>query len=261
MCGTATTSSPPCKRADTSCIHITEALSVLICHVSSHPFIHTPVHTTMKTMTALMLVAAAASAVAGGVRAPMKGAAGAAGAPAGAPAGGTCVKMTVTGAAGVGGTILAQLEANVAQTTVKNFLDYVDNQYYASTIFHRCIKNFMIQGGGFQPQFYHDDFSEKPGQRGPIKNEAELLNKRGTLSMARTNDPDSATSQFFINTVDNTSLDKTEGSAGYAVFGKVLSGMDIVDTIQNQPTTTIGSYADVPTTPIVIKDIARAPCA
>jgi peptidyl-prolyl cis-trans isomerase A (cyclophilin A) len=172
-----------------------------------------------------------------------------------------CVKISVAGAAGVGGTIIAQLNPTTAPITVKNFLAYVDKQYYSNTIFHRVIKSFMVQGGGFTPDFYHENTSEKQGQGSPIKNEAGDLNTRGTLSMARTNDPDSATSQFFINTVDNASLDKSASSAGYAVFGKVVSGMDVVDKIESQQTTTIGSFADVPTTPIMMKEVARSPCA
>eukprot|EP00943_MAST-04B_sp_MAST-4B-sp1_P007589 g7589.t1 len=171
-----------------------------------------------------------------------------------------CVKISVAGPAGMGGDIVAQLSPHDAPNTVANFLSYVEKKYYQGTIFHRVIKGFMVQGGGFTQGFYQNDATEKPGQSAPIKNEAGALNTRGTLSMARTNDPDSATSQFFINTVDNKSLDKTEGSAGYAVFGKVLKGMDVVDSIESTQTTTMGSFADVPQAPIYMKDVEVIPC-
>ena len=171
-----------------------------------------------------------------------------------------CVKITVAGPAGMGGDIIAQLSPHDAPNTVANFLSYVEKKYYQGTIFHRVIKGFMVQGGGFTQSFYQNDATEKPGQSPPIKNEAGQLNTRGTLSMARTNDPDSATSQFFINTVDNKSLDKSPNGAGYAVFGKVLKGMDVVDAIESTQTTTMGSFADVPQAPIYMKDVDVTPC-
>ena len=171
-----------------------------------------------------------------------------------------CVKISVAGPAGIGGDIVAQLAPHDAPNTVANFLSYVDKKYYQGTIFHRVIKGFMVQGGGFTQAFYQSDATEKAGQAGPIKNEAGQPNSRGTLSMARTNDPDSATSQFFINTVDNKSLDKTDSGAGYAVFGKVLKGMDVVDSIESTQTTTMGSFSDVPQAPIYMKDVVVVPC-
>ncbi len=134
------------------------------------------------------------------------------------------------------GTIKAELYADKAPVTVKNFLGYVDDKFYDDTVFHRVMgkentpnnEDFMVQGGGFAK-----DHKEKKTKEA-IKNEADngLSNKRGTLAMARTNDPDSATAQFFINVKDNSFLDKNNRSAGYAVFGKVIEGMDVVDKIK-----------------------------
>ena len=133
------------------------------------------------------------------------------------------------------GDITLELYPDKAPITVENFLKYVDDKFYDGTIFHRVIEDFMIQGGG-----YTEDFTEKPS-RPPIKNEANngLKNKRGTIAMARTNEPHSATNQFFINHVNNSSLDhtaKTEEGYGYCVFGKVIQGMDVVDAIAAVPT-------------------------
>jgi len=133
------------------------------------------------------------------------------------------------------GDITLELYPDKAPITVENFLEYVDNKFYDGTIFHRVIEDFMIQGGG-----YTEDFTEKPS-RPAIKNEADngLKNKRGTIAMARTNEPHSASNQFFINHVDNSSLDhtaKTEEGYGYCVFGKVTQGMDVVDAIAAVPT-------------------------
>jgi len=133
------------------------------------------------------------------------------------------------------GDITLELYPEKAPATVENFLSYVDDKFYDGTIFHRVIADFMIQGGG-----YTEDFTKKPS-RSPIKNEAAngLKNKRGTIAMARTNEPHSATNQFFINHVDNSSLDhtaKTEEGYGYCVFGKVIQGMDVVDAIAAVPT-------------------------
>jgi cyclophilin family peptidyl-prolyl cis-trans isomerase len=147
------------------------------------------------------------------------------------------------------GDILIELYPEKAPKSVDNFLAYVRNDFYDGTIFHRIIPGFVVQGGGFNTEF------EKKPTMDPIVNEADngLKNERGTLSMARTNDPDSATSQFFINLVDNDSLNPIPGrSAGYAVFGKVVEGMDVVDEMANVPTETRGRYADVPAENIVI---------
>ena len=133
------------------------------------------------------------------------------------------------------GNIILELYPDKAPVTVENFLSYVDDKFYDGTIFHRVIADFMIQGGG-----YTEDFTKKPS-RSPIKNEAAngLKNKRGTIAMARTGEPHSATNQFFINHVDNSFLDhtaKTEEGYGYCVFGKVIQGMDVVDAIAAVPT-------------------------
>ncbi len=126
------------------------------------------------------------------------------------------------------GNITVRLHADKAPISTKNFLQYVQDGYYDGTIFHRVIPGFMVQGGGFLP-----GLKQKPGARPPIKNEADngLKNKRGTLAMARTPQKDSATSQFFINLVDNTFLDNNPRDFGYAVFGEVVSGMEVVDAI------------------------------
>jgi peptidyl-prolyl cis-trans isomerase A (cyclophilin A) len=155
------------------------------------------------------------------------------------------------------GQITLELEPAKAPITVQNFLTYVRADFYDGTIFHRVIPGFMIQGGGFTP-----DLQEKP-TRAPIKNEAAngLTNKRGTIAMARTQQVDSATSQFFINVADNATLDHTSDSPqefGYAVFGRVTQGMDVVDKIVTVPTTTKGPYENVPVTPVVIKSIKEA---
>lgn len=156
------------------------------------------------------------------------------------------------------GDITVQLNADSAPLTVENFLAYVDSGHYANTIFHRVIPNFMIQGGGFTP-----DMNQKP-TRAPVKNEAQngLKNKRGTLAMARTQVIDSATSQFFINVVDNDFLDfraPNPAGFGYCVFGEVIEGMEVVDAIRAVPTGRSGPHSDVPVEPVVIVDIVRAP--
>ena len=149
------------------------------------------------------------------------------------------------------GTITAELYPEVAPNTVKNFISLAGKGYYDGLIFHRVIKGFMIQGGGLT-----QDMKEKSGHA-PIKNEASngLRNQRYTIAMARTSDPDSATSQFFINTVNNRFLDadKAQDGVGYAVFGEVIKGTDVVRKIEAVPTTTHGNYQDVPATPVVIK--------
>ena len=154
------------------------------------------------------------------------------------------------------GDIVISLYKDKAPLTVKNFLSYVDEKFYDGTIFHRVMKGFMIQGGGLTP-----GFEEKPGQP-PIKNEAAngLKNKRGTIAMARTEVIDSASSQFFINHVDNPFLDhksKTPQGFGYAVFGKVLKGMDVVDAIANTKTMNRAGRADVPRETIEIISVSR----
>ena len=147
------------------------------------------------------------------------------------------------------GRIVIELDSQAAPISVKNFLYYVDSGYYDATIFHRVIPGFMVQGGGFL-----SNGETKQGTISPIVNEANngLSNLRGTISMARTSNPDSATAQFFINHQDNPFLDKTSSSAGYAVFGKVIKGLDIVDKIAQVPTKTNGMYGDWPSEPIYL---------
>jgi cyclophilin family peptidyl-prolyl cis-trans isomerase len=148
------------------------------------------------------------------------------------------------------GNIVIELNEQAAPVTVKNFLGYVEESFFDGTIFHRVIPGFMIQGGGFTAEM------EKKETREPIINEAAngLKNERGTIAMARTNDPDSATSQFFINHRDNGPLNYVEnGNPGYAVFGKVIEGMDVVDAIASVNTTTRMGMDDVPIEPVVIK--------
>jgi len=146
------------------------------------------------------------------------------------------------------GNIEIELFEKEAPISTKNFLDYVNEGYYNGLIFHRVIKGFMVQGGGFD-----GEMNEKP-TKDPIKNEAEngLKNEKYTLAMARTNVVDSATSQFFINTAVNTFLDNGARDFGYAVFGKVVSGMDVVDAIENVETTTKGFNQDVPVENVII---------
>jgi peptidyl-prolyl cis-trans isomerase A (cyclophilin A) len=147
------------------------------------------------------------------------------------------------------GDIVIELDAAKAPKTVDNFVQYVKAGQYNGTVFHRVIPTFMIQGGGMTA-----DMKEKP-TRAPIALEARsgLTHQRGTVAMARTMDPNSATAQFFINVADNPSLNAAEGRDGYAVFGKVISGMDVVDKIRVVPTGNKNGHADVPVTPIVIK--------
>ncbi|AFJ45389.1 peptidylprolyl isomerase A [Shimwellia blattae] len=146
------------------------------------------------------------------------------------------------------GNIELQLDGEKAPATVKNFVDYVNSGFYSNTVFHRVIPGFMIQGGGFTA-----DMNQKQ-TRAPVKNEADngLRNTRGTISMARTADKDSATSQFFINVADNAFLDHGQRDFGYAVFGKVVKGMDVADKIAQAPTSNVGPYQNVPSKPIVI---------
>ncbi len=155
------------------------------------------------------------------------------------------------------GKIVLELYPDKAPDTVGNFLNYVDSKYYDGTIFHRVIPNFMIQGGGFT-----QGMQRKPSDRPPIKNEADngLKNDRGTIAMARTRDPHSATSQFFINSVNNDFLNhqrKDIQGWGYAVFGQVVEGMPVVDAVSKVATGAMGPYRDVPTEPVVILSIRR----
>jgi cyclophilin family peptidyl-prolyl cis-trans isomerase len=154
------------------------------------------------------------------------------------------------------GTIKVELNAEKAPITVKNFLGYVDEKFYDGLIFHRVMPRFMIQGGGFAPGM------QEKGAKDPIKNEAGngLANERGTIAMARTNVPDSATAQFYINLVDNAPLDRKNDprGVGYCVFGKVVDGMDVVDKIATVQTGRRGMHGDVPTEDVVIKTIRRA---
>jgi cyclophilin family peptidyl-prolyl cis-trans isomerase len=150
------------------------------------------------------------------------------------------------------GPVLIELQPEKAPVTVKNFLEYVNRGFYDGTIFHRVIPGFMIQGGGFTTDM------EKKNPNAPIPNEADngLKNNRGTIAMARTSDPHSATCQFFINTKGNHFLDfkeKTTKEWGYAVFGKVVEGMDVVDIISRVKTRNHGPYQNVPVTPVVIE--------
>jgi cyclophilin family peptidyl-prolyl cis-trans isomerase len=153
------------------------------------------------------------------------------------------------------GKIIVELYADKAPITVKNFLQYVDDKHYDGTIFHRVIADFMIQGGGMEA-----GLKEKKG-RAPIKNESTngLSNERGTLAMARTNVPDSATAQFFINVKDNNFLDraKARDKVGYAVFGKVVDGMDVVDKIRRVETASQGGHDDVPVQDVVLRSARR----
>ena len=154
------------------------------------------------------------------------------------------------------GAIEVELWADRAPITVANFLSYADKGFYDGTIFHRIIKDFMAQGGGFTP-----DMKQKPTDR-QIKNEAGngAKNERGTLAMARTNVVDSATAQFFINLADNDFLnhrDETPAGFGYAVFGRVIEGMDVVDAMAKITTGQRGPYKDVPVEPVTIKTIRR----
>lgn len=150
------------------------------------------------------------------------------------------------------GDLTIELYPNEAPRTVANFLQYTEDGFYDGTIFHRVVRGFVIQGGGFTADMMEKDTRE------PIENEARngLMNLRGTLSMARTMDPHSATSQFFVNTKDNAMLDHTSPTRpgwGYAVFGRVISGMETVDEIEASRVVSRAGHNDVPETPIVIE--------
>jgi peptidyl-prolyl cis-trans isomerase A (cyclophilin A) len=153
------------------------------------------------------------------------------------------------------GRIVLELDQEKAPISTANFLAYVDSEHYDGTIFHRVIDNFMIQGGGFRP-----DLVEVP-VRNPIKNEWNngLMNDRGTIAMARTMQPDSAAAQFYINLVDNPRLSQPiSGGAGYAVFGRVVEGMDVVDRIGKVATRQVGPNENVPVEPVIIQQARRA---
>jgi cyclophilin family peptidyl-prolyl cis-trans isomerase len=151
------------------------------------------------------------------------------------------------------GSFTVQLFDKQAPLSAENFLRYVDEGFFDGTIFHRVIAGFMVQGGGLTA-----DLQNKTGHA-PIKNEATngLKNKRGTLAMARTNDINSATSQFFINLVDNDFLDNKPGNFGYAVFGRIESGMDVIDAIAAMETGSKRGYQDVPTETVTIESARR----
>ena len=153
------------------------------------------------------------------------------------------------------GDIVVELDAAKAPKTVANFQQYVKDKHYNGTIFHRVIKDFMIQGGGMNAQM------QEKQTREPIPLEAKngLKNQRGTIAMARTNMPDSATAQFFINVKDNDFLNAAPGNDGYAVFGKVVQGMDVVDKIRAVATGSAGMHQDVPNQAIVIKEAVLLP--
>jgi cyclophilin family peptidyl-prolyl cis-trans isomerase len=175
----------------------------------------------------------------------------AAGFPGAAPAAGKGNPMVVLSTSM--GDIKIELYSDKAPITVKNFVDYAKAGYYDGTIFHRIIPGFMIQGGGLTA----DMQDKRQGQRPPIKNESEngLKNETGTIAMARTSVPDSATSQFFINVKDNTALNRESAAdkVGYAVFGKVVEGLDVVKKIEQAKTASKGPHQNVPVDTIVIK--------
>jgi len=157
------------------------------------------------------------------------------------------------------GEFVIELYPEKAPKTVENFLRYVDDGFYAGTIFHRVIGSFMIQGGGFGSDLYQGAMRPKQ-TRAPVPLESKngLKNDRGWVAMARTGDPNSATAQFFVNVVDNASLNHPQPDGhGYAVFGRVVGGMEVVDAIRAVPTTTVGPFRDVPASPVVIESIRR----
>ncbi|MGX8941632.1 peptidylprolyl isomerase A [Symbiopectobacterium sp. Eva_TO] len=167
-----------------------------------------------------------------------------------APAATTRVLLTTSE-----GNIELALDNQKSPVSVKNFVEYVNSGFYNGTTFHRVIPGFMVQGGGFV-----DEMKQK-ATNPPIKNEADngLRNVRGTIAMARTAEKDSATSQFFINVADNAFLDHGQRDFGYAVFGKVLKGMDVADKISQVQTSNVGPYQNVPSKPIVIKSAKVLP--
>jgi cyclophilin family peptidyl-prolyl cis-trans isomerase len=155
------------------------------------------------------------------------------------------------------GVIHIELDSKSAPITVENFLKYVDAKHYDGTIFHRIIESFMVQGGGFKET---DSSFKKQPTNPPIKNESEKTpsNKRGTIAMARTSAPNSATAQFFINVVDNPFLDYPKNGGGYATFGKVVKGIEIVDKMRAVKTAVKNGMANVPIDTVTIKSVKRA---
>ena len=153
------------------------------------------------------------------------------------------------------GDFTVELFDKEAPGTVENFLKYIDNEFFDGTIFHRVVPGFVIQGGGFT-----EDMNQKKTQP-PIKNEADngLKNERGTLSMARTSDVNSATSQFFVNLKDNEFLDHQRGNFGYAVFARVAAGMDVIDKIAGVETGRRRGFDDVPVEPVIMTRVRRVP--
>jgi peptidyl-prolyl cis-trans isomerase A (cyclophilin A) len=152
------------------------------------------------------------------------------------------------------GSFTVRLEPGRAPKTVANFLQYVEDDFYPGTIFHRVISDFVIQGGGFEPGL------EQKVTRAPIELEADngLSNTRGTIAMARTSEPNSAAAQFYVNLVDNSAdLDPSDNSPGYTVFGEVISGLDVVDAIAAVDTETVDGFENVPETDVVITDVSR----
>ncbi len=151
------------------------------------------------------------------------------------------------------GDITLELSPNAAPLTCANFLQYVDEGFYNQTLFHRVIPDFMVQGGGFKPGMLQKE------TRAPVKNESanHLKNLRGTVAMARMQNPDSATAQFFINVVDNAYLDGSASKPGYTVFARVINGMDVVDKIASVATTRVGMMSDVPVDDVLIKSATR----
>jgi peptidyl-prolyl cis-trans isomerase A (cyclophilin A) len=153
------------------------------------------------------------------------------------------------------GNFEIELNADKAPVSVQNFLDYVDSSFYDKTIFHRVVKDFVVQGGG-----HNEDMFEKP-TKAPIVNEAKngLSNVKYSVGMARDTDVNSATSQFYINTKDNVRLDyKDDDHYGYAVFGQVIKGTDVIDAMNTAPTQTVGEFQNVPIDPIVVQKISIA---
>ena len=155
------------------------------------------------------------------------------------------------------GIFTVELDATAAPVSSENFLHYVDDGHFDATVFHRVIPGFMIQGGGFAA-----DMSQKPTRR-PIANEARngLKNRRGTLAMARTNDINSASAQFFVNLADNDFLDNSPGNFGYAVFGRVVDGMDVIDKIAAVKTGRRAGHDDVPVEPVLVTTARRVKAA
>jgi peptidyl-prolyl cis-trans isomerase B (cyclophilin B) len=155
------------------------------------------------------------------------------------------------------GTFSIELDSEKAPKSVANFLEYVDAKHYDGTLFHRVINGFMVQGGGYDEKY------ERRATKAPVENEADngLKNTRGTVAMARTGDPHSATAQFFVNVVDNKFLDHTakdQQGWGYTVFGKVIEGMDVIDKMKEVATGSQGPFSkDAPTTPITITTVRR----